>query len=246
MSRKRYSLFFFLLLSLQGFSQTNDSLLASRLTITTSLFSYLPSPDLNVIKYNIGSEIFLKKRISFYVNVALLKSYRPPSTWLSVSSRSTKGIKTELEGRYYLNKHKIFQPAILFFWPHAFQFKSVAAENTGYYIAANTFFQQTRTIRSEFAHANNSATLIYYLNDYTVERNMLDLNLRIGYQCIRKCGLTIDFAIGFGAQFISSFSENKLVPNNDSDLYSNKNFDNGTGFAPSVVYQLRLGWAWGI
>lgn len=243
MSRTKYILIILLLLSLRGYSQTNDSLQASRLTITTSLYSYLPSMGLNVIKYNVGSEIYLQKRMSVYVNFAFLKSYGPSSGWLSISSRSTKGFKTELEGRYYLNKHKIFQPAILLFWPHIFQFKSVTSANTGYYVAANTFFQQTKTIRSEFGYANNSSTSIYYLNDYTVERNVLDLNLRFGYQCIRKCGFTIDFAVGFGGQFVSSFSKNKLARNDDFDFYANKRFDSGEAFAPSIVYQFRLGWA---
>ena len=140
---------FLMTISFSIYSQTSDTLKAKRVIITTSLTDYLPTIKLNTGNFNIGSEIYLKDRKSIYANFGLIKSYGQPRGLLSISSLSTQGMKIQIEGRQYLNLHKIFEPAILLFWPHIFQYKSQTLPNTGYYVAIHSSYQWTATKRQE-------------------------------------------------------------------------------------------------
>lgn len=234
------------------YAQSGDSLNFKRLTLTTSVFDYLPN-KLNAINYNLGTEIYLKKHKSIAINIGLIKSLGNSYGWLQISSLSTQGIKIEVEGKHFLNRHKIFQPAILLFWPHIFQFKTQTLENTGYYLAVNIFYQNTNTDRQEtvvsFIDNNPFPNSYHYKqNIYSVERNAYGLNAKFGYQCFKGYGLTVDYAVGIGAQYISSDSKNRIGtdnnwPNSERDLPWNKLFDHGSGIYPNFIYQLKLGWA---
>jgi hypothetical protein len=241
------------------YAQNADSLTFKRLTITTTLTDYIPTLRLNTANINIGAEIYLKNSKSIAFNFGLVKSYGPtgpsaslPIGWFALSSENTIGFKGQVEGRHYLKKRKLFGPAMLIFWPQIFQFRTQELDNTGYYIAFHSSFQATATTRQE--------TILDYIDDmpfpesyhykeniYTVDRNVLALNMKFGYQCIKKSGLTVDFAVGLGGQYISSSPTKRQgtetdYPNSDKD-FGGKLFDKGTSFYPNIVYQLRLGWS---
>lgn len=243
----------FTVFSVLMYSQTADSLKAKRVCITTSVFDYLPTINLNTGNFNIGSEIYLKNRKSVYVNLGVIKSYGPTRGLISNYSLRTEGLKLQMEGRHYFNKRKIFQPAILLFWLHIFQFKTQEVQNAGYYIATNISFQNTKTDKQEtiIDYIDNNPfpnTYHYKQNIYTVDRNIYAFNIKFGYQCIKKRGFTVDYAVGLGAQYISSSSRNRMGndqdwPNSENDIPWKKLFDKGAGIYPRFVYQLKLGWA---
>jgi hypothetical protein len=234
------------------YSQTPDTIKLKRVIITTSLLDYFPTLRLNTGNFNIGSEIYIKNRKSFCVNFGIIKSYGQSSGLISINSQSTQGMKIQVEARHYLNRRKIFEPAIFLFWPHIFQYKSQTLQNTGYYVAIHSSYQWTATDREETVidYIDNNPfpnTAHYRQNIYTVDRNVYGLNLKFGYQCIKKYGLTIDYGVGLGVQYISSSSKNRIGndfswPNSERD-HGNKLFDKGTGIAPNFLYQVRLGWA---
>lgn len=222
-----------------SYSQKADSSQCKRIIIKTSLSEYLHSPFLNTANFNIGIEKQLKNRNSIYGNFGIIQSFGTPKGWLTLSSLSTKGFKIQIEKRHYISKHKIFEPAILIFWPHIFQYHSQKLENSGYYYSFHYSYQFTKTQREE---SLSSYPTISKTNIYSVNRNVYRLNFKFGYQCIKGCGLSIDQAIGIGAQFIMSSSQNRHVPNFDEDFPCNKYFDEGSGLCPSLVYQFALGW----
>ncbi len=243
---------FLTVFSVLTYAQATDSLKIKRVTITTSVFDYFPTFNLNTGNFNIGTEIYLKNRKSLCANFGIIKSYGQSNGLLSISSISTQGLKIQVEGRHYINKHKIFEPSLLLFWPHIFQYKSQTLQNTGYYFAVHSFYQWTATDRQETVvdYIDNNPfpnSRHYKQNIYTVDRNVYGLNIKFGYQCIKKYGLTVDYAVGLGGQFISSSSTNRLGadtnwPNSQNENLSNKLFDKGTGFSPNIIYQVRLGW----
>lgn len=234
-------------------SQSSDSLRPRRFVITTSLIDYFPTFNLNTGNFNIGAEIYVRNNKSFSVNAGLIRSYGPSSGLLSITSIKTNGWSIQLEGRHYFNKRKIVQPAILLFWPHIFQYHTKDLNNTGYYISVHTGYQSTVTEREEtavdFVDSNPFPNTTHYKkNIYQVNRSAIRLNCLIGYQCIKRHGLTVDYSVGLGGQFISSFSSNRLGqdinwPNSEREIISNKLFDHGTAISPSFVYRVRLGWA---
>jgi len=197
----------------------------------------------------------LRSRKSVYANIGLIKSYGPSGgtglgKLFKISSLNTHGLRVQIEGRQYLNRHKIFTPAILFFLPHIFQYRSQILPNTGYYVALNSSCQWTATDRQEAVVDyidNDSLTNSVYVkeNIYTVDRNAYGLNIKFGYQCIKKSGLTIDHSIGIGGLYLSSHSTNRIgsdYDRHDQDFPSKKLFDKGVGFAPNIIYHIGLGW----
>jgi hypothetical protein len=234
------------------YSQTTDTCRAKRLVISTSIFELLPN-SLNSINFNLGTEIYIQNNKSLFANVGVIKSNGPSGGLFEISSLSTQGIKIELEGRHYFNRHKLIQPLILVFWPHIFQYKSQALKNTGYYLGVHSTFQFTSTNRQE--------TVLDYVDNspfpnsehdkkhvYTVNRNDCGLHLTVGYQCIKKYGLSVAYEIGLGVQYISSYSVNRLGKDSDyqhqqTEFLLNKRFDSGAGFYPDFVYQVRIGWS---
>lgn len=247
------ALFFLNAFSVVACAQTTDSLPAKRITITTSVIDYFPSVNLNTGNFNLGTEIYIKNRNSVYANFGIIKSYGSSNGWFNVSSLNTEGFKIQVEGRHYLNRHKIFEPALLLFWPHILQYKSQTLPNTGYYVAIHSSYQRTRTDRQETVvdYIDNTPfpnTIHYRQNIYTVDRNVYGLHLKFGYQCIKKYGLTIDYGVGLGVRFISSHSTNRFGndtdwPNSERDHAGNKLFDKGSAIAPGVIYHVRIGWA---
>lgn len=225
------------------FSQQSDTLNFNRITFTCSLLEHLPT--INAFNYNIGTEIYLKNRNSVTANFGLIRSTgHSGADFITVYSIKTQGYKINLEGRHYLNKHKLFEPAILLFWPHIFQYKSQRLLNSGYYIAIHSSFQQTATNREgdNYNQLNNPDDF------YTVNRYVYSLNLKLGYNCVKKCGFTFDYAIGLGGKYISSNSINRIGkddgwPKNEKDIPWNKLFDNGAGFFPNFIYQIKVGWS---
>lgn len=218
----------------QVFSQENDTVSFKKVIVTTSVTSYIPFIELNTGMFNLGTEVYLANRNSMYANLGFIQSYGPSGGWFSISSESTQGFKVQLEGRHYLGHTRIFDPAVLLFWPHIFQYQSKPLVNAGYYTALNSFYQWTVTDRKEWQ------------NIYTVDRNAVGLQFRFGYQCIKKYGLVVDYSIGIGGQFISSHSTNRLGDDtqypNDEKEWTGKLFDHGSGWYPTLSYQVSLGW----
>ncbi len=211
-------------------AQQIDAVNMRKLVITTSALEYLPI-RLNAGNFNLGAEMYIANNYSVYANAGVIQSYGSSGgNWLQLSAQSTSGFKLQFEGRRYLNRHKIFDPAVLLFWPHIFQYKSQSLENTGYYISLHSAYQQTSTSRTETQ------------NDYMVERSAIGMHVIIGYQSIKIYGLVIDYSVGLGGQYISSNSKDKLGSNTDNDWPWNKNYDEGSGIFPSFVYQVRIGW----
>jgi hypothetical protein len=207
------------------YSNSIDSLKTKRLTITTSLYDYILPLTLNSCNINIGSEIYLKNRESFFFNIGVIKSFGPSDGWFDITALNTQGTKIQIEGKRYFSKYKI----------------------TGAYLALHSFYQYTKTDRPETIEDNTPPYTHYSQNIYIVNRNVIGLNSLVGYQCIKKHGLTVDCAVGFGVQYISSNSKNRVgdennPPENEKDLGSKLLFDKGAGVAPNIVLQLRLGW----
>lgn len=238
-------------LSKQAFSQGNDTLKVKRVVVTTSAFDYLGNNQNNG-NLNIGAEVYLKKRTSVYANVGAFKQYGPASGWFTITSEHSQGMKIQIEGRHYLNNRKMYEPTILLFWPHIFQYKTQSLQNTGYYYAIHSFYQYSETVRQEtvveYDNINPFPNNEHYIqNLYTVYRSSYGLNIKFGYQCIKKYGLTVDYAIGIGAQYISSYSVNRLGldtdwPEQQREIFTNKLFDKGAGVYPSFIYEVLIGW----
>jgi hypothetical protein len=236
-------------------AQQEDTLKSRQLILTTSILEYLPIP-LNSGNFNIGTEFMLKDRKSLSANIGIIRSYsqNADGDWLHLSSQNllyisslnTKGLRLQIEGRHYLGKQKMFEPAVLLFWPHIFQYKTQTQANTGYYVALASTYQYTATDREEsidyYIPDSPYDLYVYKQNIYTVYRNAVGLNVKFGYQCIKKYGLVVDYAVGLGGQYISSNSANKFGNNDDKDLFRNKTFDDGAGFYPMLTYQIRIGW----
>lgn len=229
------------------YSQNEDSLPYRKLNFSTSFLDYLAN-SYNTRNLNLGTEYNLKNRNSISLNIGFLKSFGASrsssdfSSLFQIPTVSTQGFKIQLEKKHYLNLRTIFWPSFVLFCPHALQYKSQELQNTGYYIAGNIFFQNTVTKRSE-AILNPVDQFISHI--YSVSRNVYSANFKFGYQCIKKYGLIIDYSIGFGAQYISSNSKDKIgdaTVNPDRDFPWRKSFDNGSGLYPHFCYQLKVGW----
>jgi len=63
-------------------------------------------------------------------------------------------------------------------------------ENTGYYVSLHSFFQNTAI--DMYGDLLDLITGIYNKGIYTVHRNVVAMNIKIGYRCIKKSGFTID------------------------------------------------------
>ncbi len=212
-------------------SQDVETIGYKRITITTGVFDYVPSLR-NTANINLGTEIYLQKRKSLLLNFGVIKSYGPSPQGSFVlplvPSSNTIGIKIQIEGRHYLNRRKLFEPAILLFAPHIFQYKTQNFENTGYYIALHSSLKSLKT-----KLGSNSPFLSE--QDYSLE--LISGNLKFGYQCIRNSGLTIDFGIGIGGLYVLKNTAQVSEPASFSNSYYNKKLRlNG-------IYQFRIGWA---
>ncbi|MBI4648789.1 MAG: hypothetical protein HY738_19920 [Bacteroidia bacterium] len=235
-----------------GFTQESE--IARKIIIKTSPLAYLPD-ILGSGNFNICTEIYLKNKISLDIDLGYMLSLGPSGGFGQISAKDNKGFKINIESKKYINKYKIIEPVILLIWPMIFQLNSLELQNSGYYFSINTFYQYTQTEReervldyiSDIPHPNST---YYKFNYYTVNRNRTGLNIKFGYQAIKKCGFILDQAIGLGIQYISSYSNNKFGNDDSNDRYNipvifnemNKKFDSGSDFFPNFVYTLKIGW----
>lgn len=235
-----------------SFSQTGDSLRVKKFSITTSVLDYPFARFFNAINYNIEISKAIKNRKAIYVNLGYLKSFAPIEkegfvNFTIPNSLSTKGYKIQLEGRHYLNKHKLFEPSLVLFWLGLFQYKSIVQDNTGYYIAFQSKYQFTETIREEkivdYIVEEPFQQTYYKDNKYTVDRNVLGGYFKFGYNAIKKSGFTVDHAIGIGIANTSSSSKNKLGDSNDTDFPYDKSFDSGGLLHFDWAYSFKIGWS---
>lgn len=222
-----------------SYAQQADTLLLKKIVINTSDLEYIPD-RLNAGNFNLGAEMFVANNKTIYANLGILQSYgQSDRNWFQLSSQGTTGFKIQLEGRHYLNRHKIFDPAVLLFWPHIFQYKSQSVQNSGYYFALHAAYQQTNTEREEniFGPSTGYPYPDYNTiqNDYMVKRSATRMHVKFGYQSIKSYGLVIDYSVGLGGQYISSTAEGKLGSDTEKDWPWNKIFDKGSGFYPSFV-----------
>lgn len=249
----RYILLFFILVkSSISFSQneTKDSLGKKRFIFTISLLEYFPN-KFNSGNLNVGSEIYLGNRKSILFNIGYLHSYGPSNGTIQVSAISTSGYRIQLEGKHFLNCRKLFEPAIFVFWPHIFQYKSQDCQNSGYYLSANIFFQQTQTKNEEAVidYIDDQpfpGTSHYKKSEYETNRVLLGMNFKIGYQCIKKSGFTIDYSVGFGGKYMKYDTKNRQSNDSnwvDTELKSAWVKFSNAGLFPTISYQLKLGWA---
>ena len=56
------------------YSQTPNNSTIKKRIITTSLYEYLAINHLNTININIGTEIYVKSKMTLYTNIGLIKS----------------------------------------------------------------------------------------------------------------------------------------------------------------------------
>lgn len=180
----------FLLINTNGFSQNLDSIKVKKFTITTSVLDYISEfRTFDEITYNIEFSAPIKKRNFVHFNVGYLKSTETAKIFLSAFPNpidKTQGYRVQLEGRHYLNKHKLFEPSLVLFWLGLFQYKSIVQDNTGYYVAFQSKYQFTTTERTEtvvdFVNNNPFPNTTHYKKMITrlIEKNWLAiLNLDI-------------------------------------------------------------------
>ena len=235
------------------FAQSNDSLKTKKISITTSVFDYPFALFFNAYNYNLEISTIVKNRNTLHLGLGYINSFKPITNddFLKVgipTSISTKGYRVHLEGRHYLNKHKLFNLSTLFFWLNVFQYNSLKQNNTGYYVAFQNKYQYTKTKREEdiidfISQGLFSETKHYKQNIYTVSRNTIGGYLKFGYNAIKKSGFTVDHAIGFGATYVSSSSKNKQGNDISKDFPYNKSFDNGSGIYFDLAYSFKIGWS---
>lgn len=228
-----------------------DSSSLKKVILSTALLEYWPNPKLNTVNCNLGAELYLKNSLSLYLNAGVLLSAGSPNSYFGIPSEQSQGYKFRLEMRRYLKRKKVIEPAMLLFWPHVFQYHNQPAENSGFYTGLSSSYQWTETKRKENVenpnYPNNPMGESQYIeNYYFVSRNVLCLNGMIGFQCIKKSGITVDYAVGLGIQFVNSHSRNRLgsdqdYPNSTKDYPMDKYFDYGFGIAPNLLYQIRIG-----
>lgn len=232
LNKQKRNLFFLILLSIQimsGFSN-NDSINNKRFRISTSVFEFIPSLNLNTINYNLGTEMYLKNNFSFYLNLGVIKSQGSPSGWLSISSKNTQGFKIQIEGRKYFS-NKVLKNK---------------KSNQGFYSALFTSFQSTKTNRNESIISSISNiplpnTVYYVTNNYSVQRDVYRLLYKVGFLYLNVNGIVLDNSFGAGVQYINSFSKNKKGNDNTPDIPWNKSFDSDRAIYPSLIYQLKIG-----
>jgi hypothetical protein len=232
-----------------------ESLSPKPVVLSTSIIEYFPNPKLNTVNVNLGAELYLRNNYSLYLNTGLLLSNGPSgNNYYEVPAESSHGYKFRLEGRRYLNHHKVVEPAMLLFWPHVFQYHSQEHANSGFYLGLSSTYQWTQTDRKQSVvdyidySTFPQGITVYKDNVYSVDRSAIGLNLLIGYQCIKKGNFTLDYAVGFGFLYINSQYRNRQgtdqdYPNSTKEWPMDKYFDYGTGISPNLLYQLRMGWA---
>ncbi|MBW6482006.1 MAG: hypothetical protein K0B10_02990 [Vicingaceae bacterium] len=249
MARVVLILFFLFRMSI-GFSQPDDTVKVKKYSITTSLLDYPFASFFNAINYNLELSTIINKQNSFHLSIGYLKSNKPVVDDFLFGipvSKKTHGYRIQLEGRHYLNKHKLFEPSILLFWLGLCQYNSIVQNNTGYYIAFQTKYQFTETEREEkvvdYIQEQPYFQTFYKQNNYTVDRNVLGSYFKFGYNAIKKSGFTVDHAIGIGVSYVSSSSKNKIGDSNDSDFPYNKSFDSGSSLNFDIAYTFKIGWS---
>jgi hypothetical protein len=229
-----------------------DSLVVKRVIFSSSLLEYFPN-KFNAGNLNFGAEIYLGNRKSILMNFGYLNSYGSSNGVMQVTAISTSGFRLQLEGKHFLNKRKLFEPAIFVFWPHIFQYNSKNYQNSGYYLSTNLFYQKTLTFNEETVldyidDQPYPGTSHYKINEYKTYRKLIGLNFKIGYHCIKKSGFIVDYSIGFGGKYMKYDTQNRKSDDSnwvDSELESAwiKFPNSKSGIFPTVSYQLKLGWS---
>ncbi len=169
------------------FSQTETK--PKNIILTTSITQSFELAAFTNASLNLGMEHYLKNSKSLLVNVGLADIYD-----LFDPDINMRGIRLQLEGRHYFKRKKIFGPLFLLYWPHIFQMNSQELENTGYYLALNAYGQYSER---ETGSLIGSELLL---------NRKAGLNIKFGFQSINKFGLVIDYAMGGGIGYYSTFT----------------------------------------
>ncbi len=230
-------------------AQSTDSLSApKKLIINTSVLDYIGFNRLNTRCYNVGVEFYIKNRNSVYANIGSIYSDGSEG-FFQINTKKTTGYRIQLERKHFIGKRKMEEPAILLFWPHILQYNSKASLNTGYYYSFGGSFQTTTTERNGYRIETGGITKTSSLvdKDYTVDRISAALNIKFGYQCIKKSGLVVDFCVGVGLNNVNTkanypLEDSEVTPNrNDFLWFSRQPFDAQNGISPTILYQLKFG-----
>ncbi len=168
------------------FSQTETK--PKNIILTTSITQSFDNVAFANASLNLGIEHYLKKSKSLLVNVGLADIYD-----LFDPNVNMRGIRLQLEGRHYFKRKKIFAPLFLLYWPHIFQMNSQKLENTGYYLALNAYGQYSEKEINSF------------IGSELLSNRKAGLNIKFGFQSINKFGLVIDYAMGGGIGYNSTF-----------------------------------------
>jgi len=202
---KFYFILFVLPSALLREAAAQDSLSFKKIAISTSLLEYFPNPKLYTINCNLGAEFYIKNGYSIYLGAGVLLPAGSPNSYFGIPSEQSKGYKLRLEARRYLKRKKEVEPAMLAFWPHVFQYHNVPYQNSGFYTGFSSSFQYTETERKESVQdeSNPAGNPVYKDNVYLVHRNQLAINLMLGFQCIKKSGFFVDYAVGLGIQLVA-------------------------------------------
>jgi hypothetical protein len=197
-----------------------------KLVITTSLFENIPSPvGMPVAIFNIGTDISLNKNYSIAFNIGYVRG--AGGSLMNFSTEDDKGFRLQAEIRRYLNKTKMWEPGVLLFPPHIFQYKTVDKWNAGYYTGWLTDYQYTES-------------KYFTENHYKIYRHAAKLHAIFGYQCVKSYHVVVDFSVGAGLQYIFSESPQNLTMNSDSGPWGQKLHDE-SGIFPSIGYKMRVG-----
>ncbi|PLX18843.1 MAG: hypothetical protein C0599_11660 [Salinivirgaceae bacterium] len=195
-------------------------------TITTSVFETAPAMvGLPISIFNLGTDISLNKNYSIALNVGYI--YGKGTSLLNFTTENNNGFRVQGEIRRYFNKTKMWEPGVLLFPPHIFQYKTVNKWNAGYYTGWLTDYQYTE-----------SEVDIGSL--YTTYRHAAKLHALIGYQCFKSYHVVVDFSVGAGIQYIFSESPKKIEGFSESGPWG-ENFHEESGIFPSIGYKLRVG-----
>jgi hypothetical protein len=223
-----------------------DSLPSKKISFHTLTSEYLPSWHLEVINFNLGTELLLKKSKAVCINLGYLSNQKSTSgDFFNVGIYSSKGYRVQIEIKHYLKRKKLIEPLMLVFWPHLLQYKSQTLQNSGYYLSGLMSYQYTSSERTEtIANEYNSTNQSQFMSSiYNVNRNSVSLIAKAGYQCIKSFGLLIDVSFGFGAQWLDTKTVGKQSDNFSIEFPWAKPFDTRQGIFPQVRYQIKLGWA---
>lgn len=110
------------------------------------------------------------------------------------------------------------------------------------YWSLNFSYQYTNTLRDGIYDTNTFSFVSQ--ENYNVIRNVYCFYPKYGFHFVNKYLIYSDIGIGIGLRYINSCSQNKDIVNVNSgyETITNKEFDNGSTYAPKINFQIKIGY----